>query len=98
MTRACGLPSANTNWVAVTRNAQPWKPCMMARSSSRLAALLAASRAAITAVSGESARLGPSAGVTLVAAAAPVLGSERLARGPVGAGCDVAAAEGAAVP
>src|SRR6516225_860471 len=88
----------NTSWVAVTRNAQPWKRCMMARNSSRLAALLAASRAAIAAVSGESVRLGPGAGIALVAAGADALGSGSLARGADGAGSGVTAAVRGAAP
>ena len=53
ITRACGLPSANTSWVAVARSAQPSNRARIARRSSRLAALRAASRAAMTAASGE---------------------------------------------
>ena len=52
ITRACGLPSANTSCLAVVRSAQPSNRPACARSSSRLAALRAASRAAITAMSG----------------------------------------------
>ncbi len=52
ITRACGLPSANTSWVAVVRRAQPSKRSRIARNSSRLAALRAAWRAAMMAASG----------------------------------------------
>ena len=46
MTRACGLPSANTSCLAVARKAQPSKRVSRSRNSSRLAALRAVSRAA----------------------------------------------------
>ena len=46
MTRAPGLPSAKTSWVAVCFSLQPSKRPSAARSSSRLAAARAAARAA----------------------------------------------------
>ena len=53
ITRACGLPSANTSCVAVTRSAQPSKRSRMARRSSRLAALGPPRARPSTAASGE---------------------------------------------
>jgi len=58
ITLACGLPSANTSRFAVKRSPQPSKLSSMARSTSRLVALFAASRAAMMAASGPAARRG----------------------------------------
>ena len=51
ITFACGLPSANTSWVAVAFSAQPSNLSRMARSSSSDLAALAAARAAMAASS-----------------------------------------------
>ena len=82
ITRACGLPSANTSWVAVVRKRAAFEAIEdVARSSSRLAALLAASRAAMTAASGDGGGAAPAAAGRLRTAgtrrdAAPAAGVE----------------------
>jgi hypothetical protein len=52
ISRACGLPSAKTSWVAVALRAQPSNRSSTARSSSSVAARFAMSRAAMAASSG----------------------------------------------
>src|SRR5262249_32581148 len=95
MTRACGLPSAKTSWVAVARNAQPSKRSSIARSSTRLAALFAAARAAITAAAAGRAGSGSRAGTerAVAAALASAFGRATSARA---AGAALARAAGAA--